>query len=502
MGDGKELTIVHRLSSIVPCKMNGSLAQEFVGSGAGHSTHERAVRLLGGAIFYGLLALVALVAMPYGTVHPWWQAFFECAVFGLAALWIVEGLLSGSWNLSAYYLFCPLLALVAFALLQTLPLGGATDLGALAGRGMWQAVSADPHGTRLWVSKMLTLILVGVMLLRYTSSEHRLRTLVYLVIGVAVASAVFGLLRQMTQHEIGFVLPRLKPGFGYAQFINKNHFPFLMEMALGLVSGLAVSEAARRERLLIYLGLALLLAGTLVLATSRGGLFSLICQMIFAVPLFSTAQRAQDTFASSSATARWVPGRVGGSLVVRALLTICLIIVVSVGIVWVGGDPLIGSLEAIRTEVGAPAEGIRWAVRRKDIWPATWQLIKDHPVAGIGFGGYWMAITAYHDGSGEMIPHEAHNDYLEFLASGGLIGLALGAWFIYTFIRSVRQRLRSSDEFGRAMSCGALVGLSGIALHSLVDFGLHVTINAVVLMTLLVIATAHVSAKRTASAVP
>lgn len=463
--------------------MNGSLAQEgsfeFVGSGTSRSRHQRAARLLGSIIFYALLGLIALVAIPYGTVQPWWQALFECAVFGLAALWIIEGLLSGSWNFSAYQLFWPLLALVAFAVLQTLPVGGAGDV----------SLSADPHGTRLWVSKMLALILVGAMLVRYTSSEQRLRTLIYLIIGVAVASAVFGLVRQMTQREIGFILPHLKPGQGYAQFINKNHFPFLMEMAFGLVLGLILSEAARRERLPIYLGLALLLAGALVFANSRGGIFSFVCQVIFATLLFSTVRRVRDTFASSSDAFGGALGRLGGSLVVRATLIICLVLVVGVGIVWMGGDPLIGSLEALPTEVGAPAEGIRWAVRRKDIWPATWQLIKDHAVAGIGFGGYWMAFPEYHNGSGEMIAQEAHNDYLEFLASGGLIGLALGIWFIYVLVRESARRLRSSGQRGRALCFGAIVGLSGVAVHSLFDFGLHITINAVVFITLLVIAT-------------
>lgn len=461
----------------------------FVGSSTRGSRHERAARLLGSAVFYALLGLITLVAIPYGTVQPWWQALFECAVFGLAALWIIEGLLSGSWNFRDYQLFWPLVALVVFALLQTFPVSGAGDLSLSAGREVWQATSADPHGTRLWVSKMLALILVGAMLVRYTSSERRLRTLVYLVIGVAVASAVFGLVRQMTQREMGFILPHLKPGQGYAQFINKNHFPFLMEMAFGLVLGLILSEEGKRERLAIYLGLALLLVGALVFANSRGGIFSFVCQLIFAPLLFSTVRRVRDTVASSSVAFGWALSRLGGSLVVRAMLTACLIIVVGVGIVWMGGDPLVGSLEALPTEVGAPAEGIRWAVRRKEIWPATWQLFKDHAVAGIGFGGYWMAFPAYHDGSGEMTAQEAHNDYLEFLASGGLIGVALGIWFIYLLVRKSVQRLRSPGQRGRALCFGSLVGLSGVAVHSLFDFGLHITINAVIFITLLVITT-------------
>src|SRR5918911_1658284 len=203
-------------------KMDGSIAPE--ASLQLPISSARAVKRLGCFIFYALLVLIALAAIPYGTVQPWWQALFECAVFGLAGLWIIEGYLSGSWQLDAYRLLWPLVALVVFALLQTVPLHGAGDVALGAGGVVWHALSTDPQGTRRWASKVMALVLTGAMLLRYTDSERRQRTLAYLVIGVAVASAVFGLLRQMTQHNVGFVLPHLKPGFGYAQFVNKNHF--------------------------------------------------------------------------------------------------------------------------------------------------------------------------------------------------------------------------------------------------------------------------------------
>jgi hypothetical protein len=77
------------------------------------------------------------------------------------------------------------------------------------------------------------------------------------------------------------------------------------------------------------------------------------------------------------------------------------------------------------------------------------------------------------------------------VASGGLLGVALGLWFVYELIRKARQRLRRADQFGRAACCGALAGLSGIAVHSFVDYGLHVSINALIFMVLIVIATAH-----------
>ena len=115
-------------------------------------------------------------------------------------------------------------------------------------------------------------------------------------------------------------------------------------------------------------------------------------------------------------------------------------------------------------------------------------MIKAHPVAGVGFGGYWTAITNYHDASGAFTPQEAHNDYLELLASGGLISCVLVVWFVAVFLKRARENLSSLDPYRRALCLGALTGIFGVLIHSFVDFGLHVTINALVFCVLMVIA--------------
>ena len=85
---------------------------------------------------------------------------------------------------------------------------------------------------------------------------------------------------------------------------------------------------------------------------------------------------------------------------------------------------------------------------------------------------------------GETTPQEAHNDYLELLASGGVIGVAIGIWCAVVLLRTARRKLRASSGYQRAVTLGALAGILTVAVHSLVDFGLHITINAVVFTVL------------------
>jgi len=427
-------------------------------------------------IFATLIALIVLAAIPYGTVEPWWKAAFVCAVFAICILALIENLLSGNERIDGGSVLLPMLALSVLAFLQTLSLGSRTE----AGLPVWNAISADPYQTRFFALQMLALTAFLALLYRYASTGRRLRVLVYTVLAVAVASALFGILRQTTQQQTGFALPLLKQNQGYGQFINKNHFAYLMEMAFGLGLGIILAGGVKRDRLMIYLALLLPIWTGLVLANSRGGILAMLAQIMLAVLLLVSLRKDYQ-----------LP-KVAQSVAFRAVLLVVLIASIFGGTLWVGGDRLAGNFEATAREFNANS---REGASRNEIWRATLRMFASHPVLGVGLGGYWIGITAYHDASGLMTPQEAHNDYLELLSSGGLIGFAVGLWFAVSVIRSTRKNLSGDTGYTRAVRYGAILGIAGVAAHSLVDFGLHITANAVVFITLIMMATARIEAK-------
>jgi O-antigen ligase len=439
-------------------------------------------------IFSSLLALLVITTVPYGTVEPWWEALFECLIFFLAILSIIEITIGGNIKLMSYTLVCPIIALIIFAFIQTLNLG--TDNISTIGGEMWNPISADPLQTRRWILKMLALVAAGAMLLRHTSNERRLQALTITILLLSVATALFGILRQTTQRREGFLfLTHLPAGSGYAQFINKNHFAFLAEISLGLALGILVAGGIKKERKLIYLALSLPLWAGLILCNSRGGLFSMFGQLLFLAIMWSLIDRAQGGMVPLSTLER-----LRHSWPMRLLLLCSLLIFILIGTVWLGGGPLISRLEAVQGEIGT-ADSLNQGTSRVDIWRSTVSLIKEHPLLGVGFGGYWASIPQYHIASGEITPQEAHNDYLELIASGGLIGLILVVWFMIIFIKRARKVWVTTAGYPKAASLGALTGIFGVALHSLVDFGLHITINALLFTTLIVITTVGIKAK-------
>jgi len=302
--------------------------------------------------------------------------------------------------------------------------------------------------------------------------------LVYTVLAIAVASAVFGILRQTTQQETGFLLPLLKKNQGYGQFINKNHFAYLMEMAFGLGLGIILGGGVARERLMIYIAFLLPIWTGLVLANSRGGILAMLAQVVVAVLLLMSSKGDYE-----------LP-KIAQSAALRAVLLVVLVLGVLFGTFWVGGDRLATNFENATSEIASTSTG----ASRNEIWRATLKMFAAHPIVGVGLGAYWIGITAYHEASGLMTPQEAHNDYLELLSSGGLIGLALGIWFAVAVVRRIRQNLSTDIGYKRAVRLGAVLGITGVAAHSLVDFGLHIMTNAVVFIVLIMIATSRIDA--------
>lgn len=101
---------------------------------------------------------------------------------------------------------------------------------------------------------------------------------------------------------------------------------------------------------------------------------------------------------------------------------------------------------------------------RITIWKTTWEMIKAHPVWGVGPGLYKPNFLIYKvPGYYDTYAH-AHNDYLNMAANSGLMGLmswlaVWGSWFYYSF-RTFRLKALSVAE--KRILLGSILGLTGI----------------------------------------
>jgi O-antigen ligase len=146
--------------------------------------------------------------------------------------------------------------------------------------------------------------------------------------------------------------------------------------------------------------------------------------------------------------------------------------------------------------VGTPVDNgaLDFTVRR-DIWMAAEQMWRDHFWWGVGPAHYNYRFREYRPESVQLSPDRAHNDYLNLLADWGAAGGIIVLAGMVTFGAGLRKTWKyvrpPENDFGRGMSnrfaffLGASAGLFALAVHSVVDFNLHIPANAILGVTLL-----------------
>src|SRR3989442_6052882 len=203
--------------------------------------------------FYGLLILLILAPLPFGSILPWAESFLTFSVFGLLAASAVRaGISPATGSQTAERGIGILLALwalaVAFALFQVLPL----PPGVLAAMspalrdlygwalpdhgqsGLWRSLSTTPGAT---IESGLLIGACGTaffLVARHWRSRERILALAVTVVLVGAGEAIFGLI------QVGGSLSASRPASG--TFVNRNHFAALLAMALCLGVGLLLSR--------------------------------------------------------------------------------------------------------------------------------------------------------------------------------------------------------------------------------------------------------------------
>jgi O-antigen ligase len=123
---------------------------------------------------------------------------------------------------------------------------------------------------------------------------------------------------------------------------------------------------------------------------------------------------------------------------------------------------------------------------RRDAWRDAVSVIRDFPLVGTGLNTYGTATLKYKTAETDMHFREAHNDYLQLAAEGGLlIGIPALLGIVFG-VRAIRQRF-AEDARNRVnywLRFGATMGLLAIALQSVVEFSLQMPGNAVLFVVL------------------
>src|SRR5258708_8817694 len=115
--------------------------------------------------------------------------------------------------------------------------------------------------------------------------------------------------------------------------------------------------------------------------------------------------------------------------------------------------------------------GVRQRSRERG-WREAIGILRDFPIVGVGMGCGAELFPRYQSPPWEenLFWHELHNDYLQLVAEGGLIGLSILAACAICYFYAVRKSLRSAKGRSRAAIAAISAGILVIAFHRAVDF--------------------------------
>jgi O-antigen ligase len=154
---------------------------------------------------------------------------------------------------------------------------------------------------------------------------------------------------------------------------------------------------------------------------------------------------------------------------------------------WMGADPVIRRLE--RGELSTQGESNdprkeTFFQSRGWIWRDTAAMVQANWATGVGLGAYQTAYPIYSKRDGTIIVSQSHNDYLQVLADGGIVGAILALLFLILIFRDTARALRHRDPMKSGMALGCSGGVFALAVHSIFDFNLQLPSNALLFLVL------------------
>jgi O-antigen ligase len=404
-------------------------------------------------LLYGTFGLLLFGPLAFGAVEPWSIFVMEAGATALFLLWIAKQVLDGEFKIRMNPLFLPMGVFGLLILVQ------------IAFRR-----SAYPHdsisGALLYCSYALLCFLSAQTLLR--ESQERKLALIFCV--YAAALAVFALLQGVASNGKLYWMrqPRLG-GWIYGPYVNHNHYAGLMEMLIPIPLVLSLTRLAHSKTRLIAAGAAAVMAGTVFLCGSRGGMLALLVELIVLAVVLVKQRRGWHT-----------------------ALALGVFLLIGVGLLtWLGGAELAQRMASVPDAHNDLSAAMRLQINRDGL-----RMFLRRPVLGWGLGTFPVVYPEFRSFYSNFFVNEAHDDYLQLLVEMGVLGFATMIWFLVVLYRTALRKIGNwISEVTGAVTLACILGFTGILVHSAVDFNLQIPANAAFFYVLCTLAAAPPLAK-------
>ena len=405
-------------------------------------------RLTNTALLSSACVVLLLGPLVFGAVEPWSIFALETCAVLLLAIWAFRQWTNSEVNISENVVYRPMAAFFVLVTLQW-----------VIGTTAYRLVT---YTHLLLYAAYGMLVFVVTQTLR-RSSQFEMLAKLFSAYGLVVAS--FAILQGLAPNgKLYWVFTLEQGGLIYGPYVNHNHYAGLMEMLMPFPLVLATSHFTDGNRKIAVAGIAALMAGSIFLSGSRGGMAAFVAQMVVLGVLLA---RKRD--------GSWKqPLMLGGFLAV-----------VIIFLIWMGGNELTQRLASIHSEAREELSGgVRLSIDRDCL-----HMLLKRPLLGWGLGAFPIAYPQFRSFYTTFFVNQAHNDYLQLLVETGLAGFAIVVWFLVLVFRQASSKIKNWTETASgALTVAALLGCVGILVHSFLDFNLQVPANAALFYVLCAIA--------------
>ena len=212
----------------------------------------------------GLCALLIFAVLAFGAVDEWSTFAFEAGAAVLFLVWAGKQFVSRQVKLSKNPLYLPALLFFGFILAQV-----ALRRSAYGYVTKYEALQYVSYGI---------VLLIAAECVREEDARKKF-ALALIVFGALYA--FFALAQELTSNGKIFWIytPRFN-GSIYGSFVNRDHYAGLMEMLVPFPFVVSMGHLLRGEKRALVAFCAVLMAGTIFLSGSRGGMIAFVLEIV------------------------------------------------------------------------------------------------------------------------------------------------------------------------------------------------------------------------------
>jgi len=424
------------------------------------------------------LFLITLIFAPlaFGSVETWSIGIVEILVFSSVLFCVFKD--KERKDFLRIPGIIPLLLLPAYIFLQLIPLPA--DIVSFLAPKVYEAYAPilDLQETQAWIpltvnqkSTLLEFIRIScyagfyILTVQLLSQKDTFTKTVHIVGFMAIAIAFLAILQKFTSPDtIYWFRPAPEGSAPGGPWVYRNHYAGFMELVFPLVLALffyyrpkfdeelsfrartAAFFSAPGSNLYFVLGFGVvLILSSVFINLSRGGTIAINLGLFLFLAILTRKKKQSGK-----------------------LLFLFTVGGVFLAVSWMGWDPILARFNATVTETGGIKDG------RLMIWQDCAPIIRDFLFTGSGFETFIHVFPSYSTIPTNLLFDHAHNDYIELLTDGGLIGFGLVVWFVLAVLKNgVKMLGKRRDHYSILLLIAGITSICSILFHSLTDFNMH-----------------------------